>query len=282
MAKVTKILHFCYLCFMILFPPCKINLGLQILNKRADGYHNLDTLMYQLPLADVLEIIPSDAFSFVSTGLEIPGDAGSNLCVKAFRLMQEKYDIPNTRIHLHKIIPMGGGMGGGSADGAYVLLGINRLFGLDLSKETLRELAAELGSDCPLFIVPEPQIAHGRGEILTEFALDLSRHYIKLVNTGIHVSTKEAFSKVNFYDHPHSVSEIVSQPIANWKALLTNDFEHSVFQYHPELENIKQKLYTEGAIYASMTGSGSTMFGIYAQQPTLTFGRDVFEKVLAL
>lgn len=267
---------------MILFPPCKINLGLQILNKRADGYHNLDTLMYQLPLADVLEIIRSDAFSFVSTGLEIPGDAGSNLCVKAFRLMQEKYSIPNIRIHLHKIIPMGGGMGGGSADGAYVLLGINRLFGLDLSKEILRELAAELGSDCPLFIVPEPQIAQGRGEILAEFPLDLSGHYIKLVNTGIHVSTQEAFSKVNFYAHPHSVSEIVSKPIANWKALLKNDFEHSVFQYHPELESVKDKLYTEGAIYASMTGSGSTMFGIYPQKPSLTFGKEVFEKVLAL
>lgn len=268
---------------MILFPPCKINLGLQILGKRADGYHDLNTLMYQIPFHDLLEIIPANTFSFSTSGLEIPGDTGSNLCVKAFQLMQAHYHIPPVAIHLHKIIPMGGGLGGGSANAAYVLTGINRLFDLQLTVEKLQELAAELGSDCPLFILPNPQIAQGRGEVLSEFELDLSGHYLKLVNTGIHVSTKEAFSKVAFYPHERPVAEIVSQPIETWKNNLLNDFEASVFQYHPSLQQVKEKLYVEGAVYASMSGSGSTMFGIYKENPGFTFGNSAaFEKVMRL
>lgn len=282
MAKVTKILDFCYLCFMILFPPCKINLGLHILNKREDGYHNLDTLMVQLPFNDVLEIIPSAEFSFSSSGLEISGDVNFNLCVQAFRLMKATYNIPNVTIHLHKIIPMGGGLGGGSSDASYVLLGINELFNLGLEKQKLQELAAQLGSDCPLFIEKTHQIANGRGEILTPFELDLSRYYIKLVNVGIHVSTRDAFSNVHFYDHPEPVSSIVSKPIETWKEELKNDFEHSVFQFHPQLMDVKEKLYAEGAVYAAMSGSGSTMFGIYREKPMTSFENwdGVYEKII--
>lgn len=248
---------------MILFPPCKINLGLHILRKRPDGYHDLDTLMYQLPLTDLLEIVPSDRFGFSSSGLAIPGEEERNLCILAFRLMQDRYDVPDVRMHLHKIVPMGGGMGGGSADGAYVLLGLNALFALQLPKEELQRLAAELGSDCPLFIDPRPQIAQGRGEILAPSEIDLSGWHIRLVYPGIHVSTKEAFSKVTANGHRTPVAGIVARPVEDWKDSLANDFEASVFQYHPSLKEIKEQLYADGAVYASMTGSGSTMFGLY-------------------
>ncbi len=266
---------------MILFPPCKINLGLHILGKRPDGYHALDTLMFQLPFTDLLEIIPSETFSFTSSGLEVPGDASSNLCVKAFRLMQQQYQIPNVKIHLHKIIPMGGGLGGGSADASYVLTGLDQLFNLYLSRERLQELAAELGSDCPLFIQPQPQIAQGRGEILSDFEIDLSGYYIKLVNVGIHVSTREAFSKVAFYEHVADVAAIVSKPVESWKDMLKNDFEQSVFEHHPQLQEVKNKLYAEGAVYASMSGSGSTMFGVYRDEPGVSF-EGAFEKIIRI
>lgn len=283
MAKVTKILDFCYLCFMILFPPCKINLGLQILGKRSDGYHDLDSLMYQLPLTDILEIVPAEKFAFFSSGLDIPGNIDTNLCVKAFQLMESEFSISPVHIHLHKIIPMGGGLGGGSSDAAYVLLGINELFALNLEKKQLQELAAQLGSDCPLFIEKTPQIAQGRGELLSTFPLDLQGFYIKLVNIGIHVSTKDAFSKVKFCEHGQTVAEIVSKPMETWKETLKNDFEYSVFQYHSQLELVKAKLYEEGAVYASMSGSGSTMFGIYREKPAFSFsGQAEFEQILPI
>ena len=269
---------------MILFPPCKINLGLHILNKRADGFHNLDTLMYQLPFTDVLEIVQSDDFLFKSTGLEIPGDQSNNLCVKAFELLKSEYAISNVTIHLHKIIPMGGGLGGGSSNASAVLKGLNSIFKLNLSIEKLQSLAAQLGSDCPLFIKENAQIAQGRGEILSDFDLNLNGFFVKLINVGIHVNTKEAFSKVKYYDHLSSVSELVSEPIQQWKNTLVNDFETSVFEYHPILKTVKDKLYDEGAIYASMSGSGSTMFAIYDTLPNLTFQNDsaVFEKIIKL
>ena len=269
MAKVTKILDFCYLCFMILFPPCKINLGLHILGKCPDGYHALDTLMYQLPFTDILELVPAYGFRFTASGLEIPGDKASNLCVKAFRLMQSRYNIPDISIHLHKIIPMGGGLGGGSADAAYTLKGINDLFELKLDAHTLQQLAAELGSDCPLFIEEMPQIAQGRGELLSTAALSLEGYYIKLVNPGIHVSTREAFDSVSFYTGEDTVTEIISQPVNTWKSRLVNSFEQSVFKQYPLLQEIKEALYNEGAVYAAMSGSGSTMFGIFMQKPAL-------------
>lgn len=273
-----------YLYPMILFPPCKINLGLHVLNKREDGYHNLDTLMYQVPFTDVLEIIPSETFHFQSTGLEIPGVVTSNLCVKAFQLIQSRYRIPNVTIHLHKIIPMGGGLGGGSSDASYVLKGLNKLFDIQLSVETLQSLAAELGSDCPLFILENPQLAQGRGEILSDVSLDLSGYFLKLVNVGIHVSTKEAFSNVQFYDHTLSIAELIQLPIKEWKSTLKNDFEVSVFSHHPGLKTVKTQLYNEGAVYASMSGSGSTMFGLFASEPKMTFSAEsqVFEMIIPL
>jgi len=269
---------------MILFPPCKINLGLHILSKRPDSYHALDTLMYQLPFTDILEIIPAPQFKFTATGLEIPGDEHSNLCIRAFQLMKSRYNISNVHIHLHKIIPMGGGLGGGSADAAYTLKGLNAIFGLQLENNVLQELAAELGSDCPLFIQEMPQIAQGRGEVLSISPVSLKGYYIKLVNPGIHVSTKEAFANVSFYAGKMTVEEIVSKPVEMWKDLLVNSFENSVFKQHPSLQQVKEKLYEEGAVYAAMSGSGSTLFGIFKDEPSLDLnpGKGFFEKVVVL
>ena len=185
---------------MILFPPAKINLGLNVLFKREDGYHELETVMLKTPLTDVLEIVPSDEFQFTQTGLTIPGDNLDNLCVQAFQLIQKEYKIPNVHIYLRKIIPMGAGLGGGSADASYVLSGLNTLFNLNISNSKLEELAATLGSDCPFFINPTPQIAKGRGEILSPIEINLKGYYIKLLNVGIHVGTKEAYAGIQFSD----------------------------------------------------------------------------------
>lgn len=270
---------------MILFPPCKINLGLHVLGKRPDGFHELESLMYQVPFTDILEIIPAKHFSFSSGGLPIPGNVETNLCVRAFELMHAQYGIPPVEIYLHKLIPMGGGLGGGSSDAAYVLRGLNTLFSLGLSVQTLQQLAAELGSDCPLFIEEMPQIAKGRGEVLRPVSVSLQGYFLKLVNAGFHVSTRDAFAKVDFYSGTAPVEELVQQPLETWKENLGNSFESSVFAIHPQLQDIKDQLYTEGAVYAAMSGSGSTMFGIFHKKPEPTFskaGPNVLEHILAL
>lgn len=269
---------------MILFPPAKINLGLHILFKRPDGYHELETAMIPIPFCDILEIIPSTTFEFKQTGLSIPGDHNNNLCVKAYRLMVERYAIPPAFIHLRKIIPMGGGLGGGSSDAAYVLSGINAVFNLNLSDETLQNLASELGSDCPFFIKNVPQIAKGRGEILSPISLNLKGYYLKIVNIGIHVGTKEAYAGASFSTSKKSIPEILNLPISQWKDELVNDFEKTVFAIHPQLAELKDSLYIEGAIYAAMSGSGSTMFGIYESEPSKMYPEDsgVMEIVLII
>lgn len=259
---------------MILFPPAKINLGLQILFKRQDGFHELETSMIPIPYTDILEILVADKFEFKQTGLTIPGDAKNNLCVKAYELMKSEFNIPPVYIHLRKIIPMGGGLGGGSSDAAFVLKGINTLFNLNLSSTKLEELASMLGSDCPFFIKNTAQIAKGRGELLKEMTIDLKGYYIKIINIGIHVGTKEAYDGVIFSDNLKSVSNIVSQPISTWKNELKNSFETTVFELHPELKKIKNDLYEEGAIYAAMSGSGSTMFGIFNSEPKKKFSEN--------
>lgn len=256
---------------MILFPPAKINLGLHVLYKRSDGYHELETAMVPIPFCDILEIIPSDTFIFKQTGLSIPGDSDNNLCVKAYQLMKDHFNIPPVLIHLRKIIPMGGGLGGGSSDAAFVLTGINALFNLGLSHTILEELASKLGSDCPFFIKNIPQLAKGRGEILTDLTIDLRGYFIKIINIGIHVGTKEAYDGVHFSSNPNSISDILNHPISNWKNELVNDFEQTVFAIYPQLEEVKQNLYSEGAVFAAMSGSGSTLFGIFKDQPHQTY-----------
>jgi 4-diphosphocytidyl-2-C-methyl-D-erythritol kinase len=256
---------------MILFPPAKINLGLNVLFKREDGYHELDTCMVPIPFTDVLELLPAEEFSFHQSGLFIPGNSEDNLCIKAYRSMVENFSISPVYIHLRKEIPMGAGLGGGSADAAYVLKGIKELFNVDCSTAKLEELAAQLGSDCPFFIKNQAQIAKGRGELLSSCNLDLKGYYIKIVNPGIHIGTKEAYAGIVFGKNERTIQEIVEGPIENWRMQLKNDFETTAFALHPELIKIKEKLYAEGAVYAAMSGSGSTMFGIYKVEPKLTF-----------
>jgi len=265
---------------MILFPPAKINLGLKVLKKRNDGYHEIDTCMMAIPITDVLEIVGAETFEFKQTGLTIDGDQESNLCVKAFRIFQERYNTPNAYIHLRKQLPMGAGLGGGSADASYVLRGLNELFEVGLSEDQLREMAAELGSDCPFFISDGVQLGRGRGTELTPFDLDLGGYFLKLINPEVHVGTSEAYAGITFSDDENGVEEVLQKPIAEWRDLLKNDFEPSIFERYPVIAGLKAQLYTEGAAYASMSGSGSTVFGIFEEVPAVT--TDYFEKVLKL
>lgn len=248
---------------MITFPNAKINLGLNIVSKREDGYHNIESCFYPIPWHDSLEVIEAASFAFYSYGLGIPGDTSSNLCVKAYKLLKADFDIPPIEIHLLKNIPMGAGLGGGSADGAFTLKMLNDIFSLNLTNPQLENYALQLGSDCPFFIKNQPAIATGRGEQLEPIDLNLSGYYLAIHNPGIHISTKEAYSGVKPKESKISVSEIVQRPIEQWKDLLRNDFEASIFPNHPEIEKLKNEMYDEGAIYASMTGSGSTVFGIF-------------------
>ena len=264
---------------MILFPTAKLNLGLQITAKRPDGYHNIQTVFYQFPLKDVLEIVEDSTLGggkcvFKSTGLPIP--AGENLCVRAYKLLNVKMPLPGVRIHLHKIIPMGAGLGGGSSDAAYTLSLLNSLFKLNLMVNELQDLALQLGSDCPLFIKREVQYAEGRGEILTKIDLNLKGMYLIVINPKIHISTSEAFADVVAIEAP-SCKKIVQQPISTWKTDLVNDFEASVFPLYPDLKNIKDMLYSLGADYAAMSGSGSTLFGLFSDEfPTTDWNEDYY------
>ena len=250
-----------------MFPPAKINLGLNVLHKRSDGYHELDTCMVSIDLTDVLEVLPSDKYQFIQTGLTVEGSSNDNLVVRAYHLLKEKYDLPPVYIHLRKNIPMGAGLGGGSADATYTLLALNNLFNLNISTEDLKKYSVELGSDCPFFVEKIAQIAKGRGEELSPIELDLKGYYLKLIFPGIHISTAEAYGNVLFSNPSFSVRNTILSPIEEWKKNLKNDFESSAFKLHPELEKWKNDLYIEGAIYASMTGSGSTMYGIFKEKP---------------
>lgn len=258
---------------MIVYPNCKINLGLNILNKRSDGYHDLETIFYPINITDSLEIIEnkdavkSPTFPFTSSGLPIAGKPASNLCVKAYRMLKLDFpDLPSVKIHLHKVIPSGAGLGGGSADAAFALKLMNEILGLQLTTEKLIEYAAELGSDCPFFIINKPCFAKGRGEKLEEIQVDLSPYKILIVNPGIHVDTGRAFLDINPEQPEKSLKEIITGPVHKWKDDLKNDFEKVIFNQHSEVVDIKDSLYINGAIYASMSGSGSTVFGIFPKE----------------
>lgn len=259
---------------MLSFPNCKINLGLRILSKREDGYHNLETIFYPVPLKDALEIIPSQqSTSFSSTGIEINGSSNDNLCLKAYHLLKKDFpQLPPVQIHLHKAIPIGAGLGGGSADAAFTLKLLNDKFHLNISTEQLIQYALQLGSDCPFFINNEPCFATGRGEIMGAIKLTLKGWYLLLINPGIHINTGWAFTELaNQKKQPVSspLKELILQPVENWKDIIINDFEAPVFEKYPEIEQIKQTLYNTGAAYASMSGSGSTVYGLFKNQPSL-------------
>ncbi len=259
---------------MVTFPNCKINLGLNIINKRSDGYHDLETIFYPIQINDVLEIIthPSQDqnqfIEYTSSGLKIDGDINTNLCVKAFELLKKDFpNLPSIKMHLHKNIPMGAGLGGGSSDGAFVLSLIKQKYQLDISQEQLAYYALELGSDCPFFLLNKPCLAKGRGEVLTEIDLNLSQYQFLIVNPGIHISTAWAFSKVNPSRAFYSIEETILIPIGQWKSMLINDFEKPVVEHYPEIAEILHQLYANGAVFASLSGSGSSVFGIFPKGP---------------
>ena len=254
---------------MICFPSCKINLGLRITNKRADEYHALETVFFPISIKDALEIIiepnaSAAPITFTSSGLQINGEPSDNLCFKAYEILKKDFpSIPNIKMHLHKHIPMGAGLGGGSADGAFTLVALNQLFNLQLSEQALLNYALQLGSDCPFFILNCPAYATGRGEILKPIHVNLDGYSIVIVNPGIAISTKLAFSLITPKVPDTNMEAIICEPVTAWKHSLLNDFEAPIFNSFPELANIKDTLYQKGAVYASMTGTGSTVYGIF-------------------
>lgn len=261
---------------MISFPNCKINLGLHITGKRADGFHNLETVFYPVSLQDALELQTAsssfDETEFTSSGLPVAGNPADNLCVKAYQLLKKDYpQLPPVKVHLHKAIPMGAGLGGGSADASFMLKMLNKKFQLNLSTGQLINYALQLGSDCPFFIINKPCFATGRGEVLEEITTDLAAYSIILVNPSIHINTGWAFTQISPALPAKSVKEIVCQPVETWKTELRNDFEIPVSKAHPAVKAIKDTLYENGAIYAAMSGSGSTLFGIFDRQNNFTY-----------
>ncbi len=248
---------------MIAFPPCKINLGLNVLSKREDGYHNLETIFYPVQRTDIIEIIPSEETTFTSSGISIPGEHSENLCLKAYQLLKDDFKIAPVKIHLHKIIPIGAGLGGGSSDAAHMLRLLNSIFKLSLSSDQLKQYAARLGSDCSFFVEDRPMLGTGKGEILEPIELSLKKYYLVLIKPPIHVSTREAYSGICPQQPTNKLSEVIQLPVREWKNSLKNDFEESVFNKYPAIEKIKIKLYSHGAVYASMSGSGSSVFGLF-------------------
>ncbi|HEX9509780.1 MAG TPA: 4-(cytidine 5'-diphospho)-2-C-methyl-D-erythritol kinase [Puia sp.] len=259
---------------MVFFPNCKINLGLKVLRRRGDGFHDLETIFYPLAVRDVLEIVRSEQLEFTSTGLPIPGDSENNLCLRAYHLLKKDFPLLSpVHIYLHKHIPIGAGLGGGSSDGATMLRLLNASFHLQLPDEKLLEYAAQLGSDCPFFILNKPCLAGGRGEKLAPIELDLEGYSFAIVHPGVHISTAWAFAQCIPHAGGKPVEAIIRQPVDTWAAELINDFEKPILQSYPELKTLKEQLYSQGALYASMTGSGSSFFGIFekGQLPSLTF-----------
>lgn len=254
---------------MIVFPNAKINLGLHVVRKRPDGYHDLETIFYPIPLCDALEVITrkeqdSAGVAFHLSGPVNPGPDADNICVKAWHLLKKDHPgLPATSIYLHKAIPTGAGLGGGSADGAFTITLLNQKYQLGLSEEQLLSYALQLGSDCPFFIRNKPCYATGRGEIMEPVSFSLKGYQLVLINPRIEVSTARAFSKLLPSPSTRDLRTIIQQPIATWREELVNDFERTVFEDHPLIGNLKRQLYEQGATYASMSGSGSTVFGIF-------------------
>jgi len=247
---------------MIVYPNAKINIGLNVLEKRVDGYHELSSVFYPVKdLCDILEILPSTEFSFSSSGIEIPGEG--NICIKAFEMLKQDFDIDNAKVHLHKQIPIGAGLGGGSADGAFMLKAMNTLFNLKLSAAQLEKYALQLGADCPFFIENTTKYASGIGEKMIGIDLDLLNYEIRFIFPELHISTAEAYCDITPKTPAANLLNLINQPIEKWKGKVKNDFEVSVVVKYPALAKMKEKLYEDGAIYASMTGSGSVIYGVF-------------------
>lgn len=255
---------------MITFPNAKINIGLSILRKRNDGFHDIETIFCPVTIEDILEVVENDEKNakdivFSNYGIEIPGDEKNNLCVKAFHLLQNEYSLPPVKVFIHKKIPMGAGLGGGSSDAAFMLKMLNSMYSLGISTEKLKEYAARLGSDCAFFIENKPAFACGRGEKLSPVSLSLAGYDIVLVCPEIHVGTAEAYRNTIPAVPSRSLREKIQLRVEEWRETIQNDFETSVFPVYPAIAEIKKQLYEAGAVYASMSGSGSSVYGLFKQ-----------------
>lgn len=257
---------------MIVYPNAKINLGLNVVEKRADGFHNIETVFYPVGWSDLLELLPdensSSGITLTTSGLPIPGDVNDNLCVRAYELIRRDYAMPAVKVHLHKIVPMGAGLGGGSSDAAFFIKALNELFELGLAWGELHHYAKQLGSDCSFFISNRPVFAEGKGDEYESILLDLSNYHIVIAYPGIHVNTAEAYKGIIPRKPAASPEDIVTKlPVAEWKNVLVNDFEQSVFERFPAIKSLKEKMYAAGAVYAAMSGSGSAVFGVFETVP---------------
>ncbi|MCS6972844.1 MAG: 4-(cytidine 5'-diphospho)-2-C-methyl-D-erythritol kinase [Cyclobacteriaceae bacterium] len=252
---------------MIGFPPCKINLGLRVVRKRDDGYHDIETCFYPLPFTDVLEVVPADVFRFHQSGLSLPGSADDNLCVKAYRLLKQRYHLPHVAIYLHKLVPPGAGLGGGSSDAAWMLRLLHRMFDLPADYRELVSLAGQLGSDCTFFMHDRAMLGFGRGEILEPAEVSLKGYYLILAKPNVHVSTAEAYGMISPGPPAVPLRQILQNKPETWRSVLVNDFENPVIRRYPVISQLKGALYRHGALYASMTGSGSAVYGIFRTRP---------------
>lgn len=251
---------------MILFPNAKINIGLNILSRRTDGYHNLETIFYPLAIMDALEVVEAEQLEFTSSGLAIPGNAMDNLCIKAYNLLALDHKLPPVHIHLHKHIPIGAGLGGGSADASFFIRLMNEKFELRLDVIQMEVYASQLGSDCAFFIQNKPASAVGKGDQLQTIDLDLGQYFMVLVMPTVQVSTSDAYRGVSTAAVSIPLSELIRLPVEEWRSVIKNDFEPSVFSQYPIIGEIKSRLYAAGALFASMSGSGSSVFGIFKEE----------------
>ena len=260
---------------MISYPHAKINLGLNVVSKRADGYHNLETVFYPIQWCDIMEILPgpqhSKGIEVHMSGLPVAGKHADNLCVKAYELLRKNYPVRSVKLYLDKQIPMGAGLGGGSSDAAFFVKSMNEIFSLGISDDDMRALVMQLGSDCAFFIDGKPVYAEERGDRFFPVTVSLKGYHVVVVYPNIHVATSTAFANIYPATPAFNCRDVVTkEPIENWKNLLTNDFEKTVFAAHPEIEDVRKKLYDAGAVYASMSGSGSAVYGIFSSTPNLS------------
>lgn len=254
---------------MVTFANAKINIGLQVLHRRDDGYHELETVFYPLKIFDVLEVVEASETRLIPSGVSIPGDGQDNLCLKAYHLLQREYDLPPVQIYLHKTIPIGAGLGGGSADAAFLLKLVNEKFNLGLSASELMRFALQLGADCSFFIHNKPVLATGIGDVFNDITVDLSPYRLIVIKPEINVSTKEAYSAVTPDSKGRQLASAMALPVEEWRDAIVNDFETGIFAKYPEIRAIKDFLYENGAVFAAMSGSGSAVYGLFNEQVRL-------------
>jgi 4-diphosphocytidyl-2-C-methyl-D-erythritol kinase len=261
---------------MILFPNAKINLGLNLVSKRNDGFHNIETIFYPIMLNDIVEFVPSEKTEFTITGIDIKGDLSNNLVLRAFNLLKKDFVLSGIKIHLHKIIPTEAGLGGGSADASFMLKSLNEYFNLNISNNKLLKYAEKLGSDCPFFIENKPSFATSKGEKLEDIELNLKDYYIVIIKPNVQINTADAYKNIKFSEPKINLKEAIKLPINEWKENIFNDFEEYAFSKYPELKEIKTYLYNIGAEFALMTGSGSAIYGIFKTKPKIDKYKDCF------